>query len=115
MKFRKSHIVEGIELKDLPVVPIGYRLLIKQEVVDEVSSGGIVLATHDQTKREQRGHSIGTVVAMGGQCYDRGDWGVKLGDTVKIRPYGGAMTESNGIYRTNDENVHYHLMNDEDI
>ena len=116
MKYRNTEILDSVNVKDLPVIPVGYRLLIKQEVVEEKSEGGILLGSVDEAKRRQKGQTTGIVIAIGGDCYDKGDepW-VKVGDVVKIRPYGGAMTESTGFYRTNEDSVHYHLLNDEDI
>ena len=116
MKYRNTEILDGIDIESLPVIPVGYRLLIRQELAEEKSEGGILLGTGDDLKRRQKGQSMGTVVAIGGGCYDKGgDPWVELGDVVQIRPYGGAMTESAGFYKTDEESIHYHLINDEDV
>jgi len=64
----------------MKVKPIGERLLVKQEQVEEKSSGGIILTQTVQEKPSQ-----GEVRALGEKVT-----GVEIGDTVVFSKYAGA-------------------------
>jgi chaperonin GroES len=93
------------------IEPVGHRVLVKPDSVEEVTKGGIILA---QTTREtqQLAGIIGTVVAVGDNAwkgFDDGHAWAKVGDRVAFAKYGGFVIED----PTTKEQ--YRLLNDEDI
>lgn len=102
----------------LPVIPVGYRLLIKQDAVENKSTGGIIMATDDEQSRKQAGHNRGTVMAMGEECYkdNKSNW-CQVGDKVMFSSYAGKkFLVSELENRIDKDDVQYwHVMNDEDI
>jgi co-chaperonin GroES (HSP10) len=100
--------------EQLPVKPVGYRILIKQQSKSNLSSGGIVLGSDKEAGRQQKGQCFGEVMELGADSYPSdkfpgGPW-CKVGDIVRYRAYSGEIFKDE-----NDENVWWHLMNDEDI
>lgn len=95
----------------LPLQPVGYRLLIKQTSKSILSSGGIIIATEKEDARQQKGQNYGEVMALGPECYNKNKipW-CKVGDIVRYRAYSGEIFKDK-----NDEDVWWHVMNDEDI
>lgn len=99
----------------LPLKPSGYRILVKQKKLERKSCGGIILATNDQQAREQKGNTIGEVVAVGPIAWDEERLGggkfpwAKVGDMVMFPRYAGFQFDNE------DDAVHWHVMNDEDI
>jgi len=85
--------------------PVGHRILLQMDKVEEVSKGGIVLA-RAQTEREQGSAVIGTVLEIGPDCwYDKpsSEW-AKKGDRVMIAKFGGAAIDE--LLRfVNDEDI----------
>lgn len=73
------------------VIPLGHRVLVKPDFVEEKSKGGIILA-QDTVKQEQGAQVIGTVLDIGTTCWiDSGDgtpW-CKIGDRVVFAKYSG--------------------------
>lgn len=71
------------------VEPLGHRVLIKPDFVEEKSKGGIILA-HETVKQEQGAQVIGTVLAVGTTCWAEFDepW-CKVGDRVIFAKYSG--------------------------
>lgn len=75
--------------------PAGHRLLVKPDVVEEVSTGGIVLVTKDQKAREQLAQVKGTLVAIGDTAWadqPKGPW-AKVGDKVSVGKYAGLLCQ----------------------
>ena len=87
----------------------GYYVLIETEVIDEKSSGGIVLPDA-YVQKEQGGCDRGTVRGIGPICYagyngmeecrnaeERAAvWGFKVGDQVQFDRYDGKILEVEG-------------------
>ena len=104
----------------LPVIPVGYRILVKQDLV-ETKVGSIIVKSAEQEDREQAGHSRGTVMALGPDCYvgekfKTGAW-CKVGDRVMYPNHAGKKfkeSELNNTFDSNDKQF-WQLMNDEDI
>ena len=72
------------------IMPTGHYVLVEDEAVEQVSSGGIVLATNTEHMREQRGQDVGRILAFGPiafkdikGCKTPEDWGVSVGDLVE--------------------------------
>lgn len=73
---------------------IGERILVKLHEVneEEVTSSGIIIETQ---QTEPKTHVEGTVVQLG-----KGDFGVKVGDTVLYGPQSGVDFEHEGVVYT---------------
>ena len=106
---------------ELPVIPVGYRILVEQTLINKVSSGGIVMQSDSQAEREQAGHSRGVVRAMGADCYvgdkfKTGKW-CEVGDTVMFPNYAGKKFLASDLTNKTilDDKQFWHVMNDEDV
>ena len=76
--------------KKIPIRPNGHYVLVEDEPIEEISAGGIVLATATERRREETGQDYGRVRAFGPiafkdvkGCQGPEDWGVKIGDLVE--------------------------------
>lgn len=89
--------------------PVGHRILILPEQVEEVSEAGIILHTVAQADREALAQMYGTVIEMGGDCYldTRTIW-CSVGNRVSFAKYSGL------IYKGLDEQT-YRIINDLDV
>ena len=85
--------------------PVGHRILLRMDKVDDVSKGGIILAPQ-HVDRQQDSAVLGTVVEVGPDAwYDKPshEW-AKPGDKVMIAKFGGAAIDE--LYRfVNDEDI----------
>lgn len=93
------------------ITPAGHRVLVKPDPVEEVSKGGIVIATKANEQQLKNATTIGTVVAIGmnaWKAFDDGSPWAKVGDRVSYAKYGGkSIKDASG-----EEFV---VLNDEDI
>lgn len=89
------------------IKPVGYRVLVEPDKVDEKTKGGLFLPQTTQ-EREQHAAIKGTVVAVGENAWseDLEPW-AKVGDRIIFAKYGGFEVEEDG--KT------YRLLNDEDV
>lgn len=99
----------------MKIKPINNQVLVRLDVVEEKSAGGIVLPT--QTKeREQGGTMSGVVMAIGSDCFQRTAVdSFKVGDRVCFARYAGG---SIGLYIGDiaDETARlWRLIGDEEI
>lgn len=84
----------------MKIKPVGFYVLIEDVVVEEKTSGGIILP--DTAKdREQEGVDFGWIRAFGPiaflgyeGCEGPSDWGVKVGDKVEFRRYEGKRSNA---------------------
>lgn len=91
------------------ILPRGHRVLVLPEVVEEKSSGGIIINVGNDMRREELAQINGTVVAMGNTCYDdQSEPWCKLGDVVIFGKY-------SGLFYTGDDGLKYRVVNDLDI
>lgn len=91
------------------IVPAGHRVLIRPEVVEEKTQGGIILAATTKD-RDQQATMRGTVEAVGinaWKAFDDGQPWAKVGDKVVFRKYAGEVIK--------DGDIEYRVINDEDI
>ena len=88
------------------ISPVGYRVLVKPEPIEERTAGGIIIAQTDPYKQAQ---CAGTVVAIGEDCWRefKSPW-AKVGDRVLFAKYGGLM-------RKGLDGEEYRILNDEQI
>ncbi len=105
----------------LPVIPVGYRILVEQTLINKTSSSGIILQSDEQAGREQAGHSRGIVRAIGpdsyvGDKFKTGPW-CKVGDTIMFPNYAGKKFLASDLTNKTilDDKQFWHVMNDEDV
>lgn len=95
--------------------PGGYYVKICVEKVEQVSEGGIITSTATEHQREQQGHDIGILLAIGPCAFcgmngiddslpvlERAKlYGVEIGDLVQYTRYDGSVPrkEKEGDYR----------------
>ena len=90
------------------IQPVEYKILIEPTEVEQVSAGGIVLASKT-TEKEQMAQVRGTLVAVGGNAFE--DWTGTIptvGDTVCFAKYAGYVIKG-------DDGKEYRLANDKDV
>lgn len=92
------------------LVPVGHRVLVKIDEVEEKTAGGIII-TKTTADREQEAGIFGTVIAVGETAWK--DFGGRawatVGDRVMIAKYGGFIAQEPGTAEK------YRILNDEDI
>lgn len=91
------------------VVPIGAKILVKLDIVEQMSAGGIITGTATEHGREQLGQDQGIVVSLGPLIhldYDGiGDtpeeraksFGYEVGDRVSFKRYEGDAPRVSGF------------------
>lgn len=97
--------------------PIGYRLIVKPEVVEEKTKSGIYIPDEAKDQNQWK-QSRGTVVSMGALSFTTGKPGSdgyivfpdrpKPGDTVHFREYAGYAWKT-------EEGERYVTLNDDDV
>lgn len=89
--------------------PLGHRVLVVPDAIEEITAGGIVLATNTKG-REEMAQVKGTVIAVGPTCW-RGtgaeNW-CKAGDQIVFGKYAGLPWEG-------ADGKKYRILNDLDI
>ena len=91
------------------IKPTGFHVLVEMEEVEETTESGIVIATKSGREREQNGHDVGTVIAIGPTAhmgYEGCDgdtaearaaqWGYGIGDKVQFERYQGKLLDIPG-------------------
>lgn len=81
----------------MKVKPVGHRVLIKPDKIEEVTKGGIIIH-RDLVEKEQQAQVSGVVVDMGLDCYREYDvdW-CKIGDKVLYQRHAGMrVPDGNG-------------------
>jgi len=107
-------------MSELKWQPVGNKILVRCEGVEQVSKGGIILP-EQSTDREKMKQMYGTVVAIGPLAYNdqrtidedgtvkyNQQW-VKIGDRVKFQQYAGHL------HLEENDPAQYRLMHDLDI
>lgn len=96
----------------MKLIPVGHRVLIRPDKVEEVSDGGIVLV-REHVEREKAATTKGEVLEVGPDCwYDKPSQWAKAGDRVVYAKYAGFAVDGEP-YGYPDEQLR--LCNDEDI
>ncbi len=104
----------------IPVLPLGYNVLVEIIPVKIKSDFGIILSGNDEAERERKGRDLARIIAFGptsfkgyAGCECPADWGVKEGDIVELSTrYDGKFSRA-GEYGKQYENYRY--VNDQDI
>jgi len=89
------------------IQPVEYKVLIKPEVVEEKTAGGLFLPEQTQDK-EKMAQVKGVLVAVGGNAFE--DWKSppQIGDKVYFAKYAGYVVKG-------EDGEEYRLANDKDI
>jgi chaperonin GroES len=89
--------------------PVGWRILVKPQEINEQTSSGIIVTTGSFKDREQLANTTGVVVAMGADCFadEPSPW-CKVGDKIIFAKYAGLL------YLGKDGNQ-YRMINDKDV
>ena len=104
----------------IPVLPLGYNVLVEIIPVQIKSDFGIVLSSTNEAERERKGRDLARIIAFGPTAYKGyagcecpADWGVKEGDIVELSTrYDGKFSRAEE-YGKQYENYRY--VNDQDI
>ena len=89
--------------------PVGARVLVRPDAVEEFSAGGLIVNIGNDLKREELAQINGIIVAMGNTCYhDQVTPWCAVGDSVIFGKY-------SGLFYTGDDGVKYRIINDLDI
>jgi chaperonin GroES len=88
--------------------PVGDRILLKPEAIEETTAGGIIL-TNESVEQGAMAQVFGTLVARGKDCWsDYQEPFAEVGQRVMFAKYGGKVTMGK-------DGVTYRVMNDIDI
>ena len=96
----------------MPITPVGHRLLVKPDPIEEKTVGGIYITTDVTRVRDEQAQTCGTVVAVGKNCwkaFDDGSAWCQEGDHISFAKYGGF------VIKDPTDGVEYRLLNDEDV
>ena len=96
-------------MSEVTLKPVGYRLLIKPDSLEEITDGGIVLIHKDEIAAKAA-TVRGTVVAIGPNCWTGETPWVDVGDRVQYAKYSGKMVDD-----PDDIKNPYLVINDEDV
>ena len=94
------------------IIPVGHRLLIKPNEVNNMTASGIIIDVGGAADRERMMQMVGVVVAMGTTAYkDQPDAWCKVGDKITFGKYSGLM------YKDKDtkDGLEYRVINDLDV
>ena len=94
------------------IVPVEFKVLVKVEVVDDKTSGGLWIPDH-ALDRQQMAHDRGTLAAVSDMAF--GDWKGTIpqpGDAVIFNKYAGSVIN---YQEKGKQREQYRLCNDKDI
>lgn len=93
------------------ITPVGYRVLVALDVLEEVTVGGIILPGK-MLDRENSASEKGRVIEVSPMAFKGGDWEgcptPKAGDVVMFQRYAGSEVEG-------EDGKKYRIINDEDL
>ena len=97
---------------------VGHRVLVKPHLQEEVTQGGIYIATGQTFEREQGATQIGTIMGIGPNAwldFKPGTPWAKVGDVVYYAKYAGKDIKDgdNTLVILNDEDVQCIVHEDE--
>lgn len=104
------------KLTEWPVT--GYRVVVRQDPVANVSKGGILMDTPDRLRRRQAGQTVGTIVGIGSVAFTGPDYGpgdrdrYQIGTRVLYTRYGGQCFSEDP---ENPNSTMYHILADNSI
>lgn len=92
--------VTKLKEKNLPVIPVGYKVMIALLPKKDATEGGVIL-TEDLQAREQTAAIMGNVIAMGPEAYlDKTKFPAgprcKIGDWIMMKSFSGRRFKVGG-------------------
>lgn len=91
------------------IIPLGHRVLVLPDQIEEKSAGGIVVSIAATKEREEMAQVRGVLIAIGPNAWEEyGEPWAWIGDYVMFGKYAGAIVEGN-------DGKKYRLVNDLDI
>ena len=100
----------------IPVIPVGYKMLVKPKAAKTQTAGGILLP-EETVNHEDILCNVGQVVAQGGQCYQHpkflGQRWCEVGNWVVFAKYAGTLIEGRSM--TDGDITRYRLLNDDEV
>jgi len=114
-KFFKT-ISDKIEENPTPIIPLGFKVLIVMDKINDKTEGGIILPSESREKEESGGQTA-RIVDYGPAAFEIGagdlpsEWKTKpeVGARILINRYGGIKIFSEGI------EGEYRLLSDKEI
>jgi co-chaperonin GroES (HSP10) len=93
------------------ITPVGHRILVKPEEMNEVTESGIIIAK-DTIDKERLAQMRGVVIAIGGTAYaDQPEPWCKVGDVITFGKYSGLIYKG----KETKDNQEYRVINDLDV
>lgn len=91
------------------IYPVGHRVLILPEQIEEKTEAGIILHTSSQKSREEMAQINGIVIELGNTCYNdqQFPW-CDVGDKVIFGKYSGLIYDG-------QDGKKYRIINDLDV
>lgn len=91
------------------ILPVGHRVLVLPEQLEETTEAGIILRTASQQSREEMAQINGVVISLGTTAYnDQTEPWCKAGDKVIIGKYSGLIYDGK-------DGKKYRVINDLDV
>ena len=91
------------------IKPVGHRVLVLPEEIEEKTKGGIIVTTVSTEKLEALAQTFGRVIAMGETAYaDQPSKWCEVGDRVSFAKY-------SGLLNTGKDEKKYRVINDLDV
>lgn len=99
-------------LNNSGLTPVGHRLLVKPNVINNTTASGIIIDVGNAVDRERMMQMVGVVVAMGSTAYsDQPSAWCKVGDMITFGKYSGLMYKD----RDTKDGLEYRVINDLDV
>jgi co-chaperonin GroES (HSP10) len=101
------------------IQPAGFRILIKPDWTEEVTSSGIIIQREEIAERSET--KTGTIIAVGPtawQQYDDGQPWAKVGDRVYYNPYACKFIETGEdkpLVMVNDGDIQAIIVKEEEV
>jgi len=92
------------------ITPLGYRVLVEIDELEEVSKGGIIIP---ETREREAARTVGTLVAIGPTAWgihEGGEPWAAVGDSILFSKYAGKRVKD-----PDHPERDYIIMNDEDL
>lgn len=125
--YKNAHLITSNGTKEskdtintpLPVLPLGFHVLVEVIPVQFKSLGGIVLMSETEKSRESKGGDVAKVLAFGpiafkgfSGCDSHKDWGIEVGDTIELKGRYDGKHSRTGDYKSEHKKLRYVLDSD---
>lgn len=114
---KQTSKVAKIQKKTIPFKPCGHYVIVKPDVIEKVSGGGIIL-NQNMVESENTAKVKGTLVAVGPNAwtaFDNGDPWAEVGDNVYFKRHVSDKIKDENDLDEHGEPTLYFLLADENI